>query len=135
MNKKMKWIAAGIAVGLLVVLAAAWGMKGSPVAGQKHIILHIKGIENQKDVEVDTDCETLAEALNEQKDLQVKIDEGPYGAYLVSLIGETAAKDQGWVYESPNNEVCLSMEYCPALEQVMIQDQDEFIFSLIGGFE
>ena len=105
------------------------------VAGQKHIILHIKGIENQKDVEVDTDCETLAEALNEQKDLQVKIDEGPYGAYLVSLIGETAAKDQGWVYESPNNEVCLSMEYCPALEQVMIQDQDEFIFSLIGGFE
>lgn len=137
MSKKIKWIAAAIAVILLGALLILQAKKGEPVSGQKHIILHIEGVEKKETVEVDTDSETLADALKTQKELNAEIAEGPYGAYLVSLNGEKQNQNQGpwWVYESSNNEVCLSMEYCPALEQVLIKDKDEFTFSLISDFD
>lgn len=137
MSKKMKWIAAAIAILLLGALGIMQYTKGNSVPGMKHIILHIKGVEKNQTVELDTESETLAEALKTQKELKAEIADGPYGAYLVSLNGEKQNQNQGpwWVYESSNNEVCLSMEYCPALEQILIKDKDEFTFSLIDNFE
>lgn len=137
MSNKVKWIVALAAVILLGVIAFTWGTNAERTAGEKHIIIHVEGIKYNETLEVESECETLAELLKTHAELRAKVDDGPYGAYLVTLLDETQNQSKGpwWVYDSPNNEVCKKMEYCPALDQVVIQDKDEFTFSLINELE
>ncbi len=137
MTKKVKWIAAAAALILLGVLAFAFKNNSEGTAGAKQITIHVKGVKHQETISIDSDCETLAELLKTHTELKAEVDNGPYGAYLITLLDETQASQKGpwWVYESDNNEVCTAMEYCPALDKVTIKDKDEFTFSLINELE
>ncbi len=136
MSKKLKWISVGIVGLLLVIVLCLWGSRGSSDQGSKHIVITIEGVETKLETAFDTDCDTLAELLKTEQELQAKLKDGPYGAYLYSLAGEAEDEASGpwWVFSSDNNEDCLAMQMCPAIDQVHLHDHDAFTFSLISDF-
>jgi len=137
MSKNLKWLSVGVVVILLVGILCLWGGRGSSDQGTKHIVIKIEGVKTKQETAFDTDCDTLAELLKTKQELQAEMKEGPYGAYLYSLAGEAEDEASGpwWVFSSDNNEDCLAMQMCPAIDQVHLHDQDEFTFSLISDFD
>ena len=86
---KVKWIAAAAALILLGVLAFAFKNNSEGTAGAKQITIHVKGVKHQETISIDSDCETLAELLKTHTELKAEVDNGPYGAYLITLLDET----------------------------------------------
>lgn len=137
MSKKLKWTATIVALVLLGLLFLFKGTQWASAIGKKHIMIQIEGVKQKEVIELDTDCETLAEVMETHEELDAEITEGPYGAYLITLANETQdeAKGPWWIYESSNNEVCVATGYCPALDQIVIQDNDEFTFRLTSDIQ
>lgn len=133
MKKKQKYIIAVIAVVLLLVIGCVWKLNSDAQVGAKTIILNITTKQQEKEITVHSDAETLSELLKEQRDLQAVIEDGAYGSFLTSLLGEAQNMEQGpwWVYSSQNNKDCLAYGgMCPAMDELHIQDQDSFQFKL-----
>lgn len=88
------------------------------------------------EVKVTADCETLADALLQAKEIQAVTEEGQYGLILVGMMGKESNWDKGpwWMYESSNNESCVKMGYCDGASNLVIQDGDEFVFTLSMGY-
>lgn len=131
MNKKTKLLLAAIAV-ILLVGVSMFTYTSMQDNNKKTIVINVKTPKNEHHLEVKNDAATLKELLESEKDLKAELKDGPYGAYLESLMGEAQDMDKGpwWVYSSENNEDCVKQGMCPAVEKVNLKDKDSFTFSL-----
>lgn len=80
-----------------------------------------------------TDTETLGELMDEAKELQMETEEASFGRFIISLKGQEQgdiATGPWWLYESENNKVCVQSGYCPGIDELPIQDGDQFKFEL-----
>lgn len=79
---------------------------------------------------------TLYDFLEKAEELDVKLSKGSYGAYIDSILGLEQDFDKGpwWLYASQNNETCLKEGMCPAIQELDIQDGDQFEFTYTKEF-
>lgn len=141
---KKKWIAAGIAGVIIVVVLGIswWSSKGEGTSGAKEIEIVIVDRSGAQEEEVlrtsvHTDAQTLTQLLEEQEALQAEIEQSTYGSLLTGIGGLTQDMENGpWlVFESENNSSCKDAGgMCPAMDAVNIADGDRFTFALIAGF-
>lgn len=141
MKKKVIW--ALIALVLIFGVALGTSLFRKPTqTGDKEI--HVKVIDQTQEKEqivledsYYTDASTLTEFLNETDALDASMEQSDYGSLLMEIAGLKQDMDKGpWlVFDSENNTVCKEAGMCPAMDDVLIEDQDEFTFSLISEFE
>ena len=84
-----------------------------------------------------TGCNTLTELLNKyEKELGYKGEKQEYGTVILGLKDAMSNMDKGpwWIYSSDNNEVCLKMGMCPSADQTILNDNDNFVFTLTSEF-
>lgn len=84
-----------------------------------------------------TGCNTLTELLNKyEKELGYKGEKQEYGTVILGLKDAMSNMDKGpwWIYSSDNNEVCLKMGMCPSADQTILNDKDNFVFTLTSEF-
>lgn len=141
MKKKIIIAVIDILIVLCVVLGIRAITQGTASKGDKSIEITVvdesdQGKELLKET-LDTDAANLTDLLKEKEDLKAVIEDGTYGAYLTSLAGKAQDAEKGpwWVYESDNNEICVKGGMCPAMDEVLIQDGDRFVFKLTASFE
>lgn len=82
------------------------------------------------------DIENLYDFLSECDELEIVFEEGSYGAYIDSMLGLKQDFDKGpwWLYSSENNETCKEEGMCPAVQNLGINDGDQFVFSYTNEF-
>lgn len=141
MKKKVIW--ALVALVLILGLTLGTFLFRKPAqTGDKEI--HVKVIDQtqakEKIVLEDTyytDASTLTEFMNETDALDASMEQSDYGSLLMEIAGLKQDMDKGpWlVFDSKNNTVCKEAGMCPAMDDVLIEDQDEFTFSLISEYE
>lgn len=88
------------------------------------------------DEDVTTEAKTLTDVLKNCDELDAKLEDGQYGTMVMGLAGtETEDWNKGpwWTYESANNEVCQKESYCPAADDVLVEDGDNFVFTFSMG--
>lgn len=140
---KKKWLYAGIAIVLLAIVCGAGVLlKQSMSAGDKTITIVVVDRTQNPETEVlnksyQSNAETLTKFLEETDELDAAIEESTYGSLLTSIAGLDQDMDNGpWlVFESSNNASCK--EYggmCPAMDDVALEDGDNFTFALISSF-
>lgn len=82
------------------------------------------------------DIENLYDFLSECDELEVVFEDGSYGATIDSMLGLKQDFDKGpwWLYSSENNETCKEEGMCPAVQNLGINDGDQFVFSYTNEF-
>lgn len=82
------------------------------------------------------DIENLYDFLSECDELEIVFEEGSYGAYIDSMLGLKQDFNKGpwWLYSSENNETCKEEGMCPAVQNLEINDGDQFVFSYTNEF-
>lgn len=82
------------------------------------------------------DIENLYDFLSECDELEVVFEDGSYGATIDSMLGLKQDFDKGpwWLYSSENNETCKEEGMCPAVQNLEINDGDQFVFSYTNEF-
>ena len=82
------------------------------------------------------DIENLYDFLSECDELEIAFAEGSYGAYIDSMLGLKQDFNKGpwWLYSSENNETCKEEGMCPAVQNLEINDGDQFVFSYTNEF-
>lgn len=82
------------------------------------------------------DIENLYDFLSECDELEIVFEEGSYGAYIDSMLGLKQDFDKGpwWLYSSENNATCKEEGMCPAVQNLEINDGDQFVFSYTNEF-
>lgn len=82
------------------------------------------------------DIENLYDFLSECDELEVVFEDGSYGAYIDSMLGLKQDFNKGpwWLYSSENNETCKEEGMCPAVQNLEINDGDQFVFSYTNEF-
>lgn len=82
------------------------------------------------------DIENLYDFLSECNELEIVFEEGSYGAYIDSMLGLKQDFNKGpwWLYSSKNNETCKEEGMCPAVQNLGINDGDQFVFSYTNEF-
>lgn len=110
MSKKAKIILCAALVLLIAVFCAArLVLAPEPVTGDKHIIFEATGHENTKSFEINTDAETLADALMQEK--LIDAEEGPYGLWVTAIFGETAdgTQNEYWMFYKDGIELATGI--------------------------
>lgn len=133
MSLKKKIVIAVISIAILLGLGSFVKFQSDATKGNKAIHVVVKHEdETVYDKVLRSESETLHAFLAEQTSLNVVMEEGAYGAYISAMLdyASDAIKGPWWVYESENNETCIAQGMCPAIDQVMIQDEDTFTFTL-----
>lgn len=82
------------------------------------------------------DIENLYDFLSECDELEIVFEEGSYGAYIDSMLGLKQNFDKGpwWLFSSENNATCKEEGMCPAVQNLEINDGDQFVFSYTNEF-
>lgn len=82
------------------------------------------------------DIENLYDFLSECDELKIVFEEGSYGAYIDSMLGLKQDFNKGpwWLFSSENNETCKEEGMCPAVQNLEINDGDQFVFSYTNEF-
>lgn len=82
------------------------------------------------------DIENLYDFLSECDELEIVFEEGSYGATIDSMLGLKQDFNKGpwWLYSSENNETCKEEGMCPAVQNLGINDGDQFVFSYTNEF-
>lgn len=82
------------------------------------------------------DIENLYDFLSECDELEVVFEDGSYGATIDSMLGLKQDFNKGpwWLYSSENNETCKEEGMCPAVQNLGINDGDQFVFSYTNEF-
>lgn len=78
--------------------------------------------------------ETLEDLLELVPELEVEMSKGAYGVQIDSILGrktENWSKGPWWVFSSDNNTSCVEMGMCPAISEVIVEEQDSFKFEFI----
>ncbi|MDO4672640.1 MAG: hypothetical protein Q4A76_06980, partial [Porphyromonadaceae bacterium] len=81
--------------------------------------------------------ETLADFLEDAKELDVEMEDGEYGKKIISILDlktEDWNKGPWWVYESEDNKTCKEAGMCPAASDVVVEDGDHFTFTFTSTF-
>lgn len=125
-----------VTVGLVLGINA---LMPKPVEGDKTISFKIVDeMTNQVlfEDDIQSDAETLGDCLRNYPDFKLEKEDSQYGMYITSLMGVAAHDDAYWVFESENNKSCSGSEggFCPAADQVMLEDGDSFTFKLTNQF-
>lgn len=140
MSKTKKII---IAVSLLIVLIGGYALyqknRGDDSSKHIHVILQNKDTVIY-DKEVKTNASKLSELLiemKENKEIQLAYENSAYGMYITGMgVDELYKNDEAaslyWVYDSKNNAQCQENTYCDAADSLVIEDKDEFVFTLKG---
>ncbi|MFI3284364.1 MAG: hypothetical protein R3Y57_04705 [Erysipelotrichaceae bacterium] len=136
MTKRNKII---IGVALLLALVLGGVQYSQSLIGNsdiKEVTINIYVLDELKEsIVLETQEATLADLLDTSSQLNVESIMGDYGYYLQGLgIDEVFMEDPTsniyWVYESSNNEGCVSAGYCDAANIVALADGDVFDFKL-----
>ena len=133
MSKKTRNIIIAVAVLLVVVVALVLIMnqnKPQAQAGDKTIqVTVVHGDETRKDYSINTNAETLREALDEQN--LIEGTESEYGLYVITVDGETANEDiqQWWGLYDGNGEMLMT-----GVDTTMISDGDSYEIVLKTGW-
>lgn len=133
-------IIGSLILGMVVVVFGIQALFPSVSEGEKSISFIFENSEEGKmikEIVVDTDVLTLEEVLLEQ-DFEAEISSGSFGSFIDGLFGYvTEDMDNGpwWTYSSENNETCVTFGYCPAVNDVAINDGDEFYFTFTKTFD
>lgn len=82
------------------------------------------------------DIENLYDFLSECDELEIVFEEESYGAYIDSMLGLKQDFNKGpwWLFSSENNETCKEEGMCPAVQNLEINDGDQFVFSYTNEF-
>ena len=82
------------------------------------------------------DIENLYDFLSECDELEIVFEDGSYGATIDSMLGLKQDFNKGpwWLYSSENNETCKEEGMCPAVQNLEINDGDQFVFSYTNEF-
>ena len=127
MKNGMKKKVLGI-VGLVVLVAALLGVysifREKTVAGSKEITIEvINSAEESTVYELKTDAEYLQQAMEEAEGLEFAYDDGPYGATVHTVNGETVNFDTDGAYWGFN----VNGEYCNyGISEQPVEDGDAF---------
>lgn len=139
-EEKLILAAAAVAV-IAAVAIGAMLLRPSGTQGAKEVTVTV--IDQTQDPEKEvlnetfrTDAKTLSEFLEETEGLDAELSQSDYGSLLESIAGLKQDMDNGpWLtYSSENNASCQAAGYCPAADDVMIEDGDAFVFTLIAEF-
>lgn len=131
MSKNTKKIIAVVA--LLVLIAAAVfayvTLSPSGTAGDKTIaVAVIHGDGTQKDFSINTDAETLRDALEPEG--LISGTESEYGLYILTVDGETADESQQqWWCITKGGEMLMT-----GADSTMIADGEQYEFTLTTGW-
>ena len=90
------------------------------------------------DNNVSTQASTLGELLEEMKEnkeILLESEASVYGTFITGMgVDEIYSQDEKsgtyWTYDSKNNAQCLKNAFCDAVDVLVIEDQDEFVFTL-----
>jgi len=80
------------------------------------------------------EIETLEDLLAIVPELEVVMSKGAYGVQIDSILGvktENWSKGPWWVFSSDNNTSCVEMGMCPAISEVVIENNNRFKFEFI----
>ena len=130
----------GLCIGMILTGCASQSETDSSV---KEVSLDIVVTDEVNDKELfnDTltkegDIENLYDFLSECDELEIVFEEGSYGAYIDSMLGLKQDFNKGpwWLYSSENNETCKEEGMCPAVQNLGINDGDQFVFSYTNEF-
>lgn len=128
---------------LTIILVLFIGLLISPMkkqVGEKSITITILNDESDeillKNEVLTTDAELLGDVLREyQEKLQLEAEESEYGLYITGFFG-LSAKDNGasgpwWLYgyESPSQNLEMSIGQAPGVDSLAIYDGDHVTFS------
>ena len=129
MKKKLILSAAAVAV-IAAVAIGAMLLRPSGTQGAKEVTVTV--IDQTQDPEKEvlnetfrTDAKTLSEFLEETEGLDAELSQSDYGSLLESIAG---------LKQDMDNASCQAAGYCPAADDVMIEDGDAFVFTLIAEF-
>ncbi len=124
--KNSKKIIALVAVILVAVLmfAAYSAFKPQTVAGSKTITIEVvNSAEESKTYEVKTDAEFLQQAMDEAEGLEYTYIDGPYGASVQTVNGESAIYETDGAYWG----FYVNGEYCNyGISEQPVVDDDAF---------
>ncbi len=82
-----------------------------------------------------TNYELLADALENNEELKVVMEDSEYGKYITSMMDVAATDTNYWVYDSDNNDDCLEAGMCMGVSETTIEDGDNFVFTYTDTFE
>lgn len=140
MNRTKKII---IAASLLIILLGGVALYKSGLGNDNSKKIHIT-IMNEDvklyDKSISTQASTLGELLEEMKEnkeILLESETSVYGIFITGMgVDEIYSQDPAggkyWTYDSPNNAQCVKNSFCDAADILVIEDQDEFVFTLKG---
>lgn len=130
----------GLCVGMILTGCASQSETDSPVK-EVSLDIVVKDEVNDKELFNETltkegGIENLYDFLSECDELEIVFEEGSYGAYIDSMLGLKQDFDKGpwWLYSSENNATCKEEGMCPAVQNLEINDGDQFVFSYTNEF-
>ena len=86
-------------------------------------------------ITVNGDVKTLADFLILATDLQVVLEDSSYGNLITSILGfEQSDKGPWWLYESTTNKSCVNAGMCDGVDNLIIENNDQFTFKLTSSF-
>ena len=140
MKRKMVYALMALLLILCVAIVSEW-MKPSAETGEKQITVIVMDESGDTSKQVwektyQTDTENLTAFLKEKEELDAAIVESEYGSLLneIAWLKQDMEKGPWLVFESENNRICVEAGMCPAMDDVLIEDQDVFVFRLISSF-
>ncbi len=139
MKKKIIAVCAALIVIGAIVVAFHTNKNNAAKEGYKEIKITIVDQENNTvlDERFETDATNLTQFLETTPKLKSEIEQSDYGSLLTGIYGLNQDMDNGpWlVFESKNNKTCQEAGYCPAMDEVNLDNNDEFTFKQITSFE
>lgn len=145
-NTRKTLITSIVVIGLL--LAGLFVVKNlnkpNTVIGNK--VIEITILDQDEEVayseELRTNAELLGDVLEEMNSSeQFTIDGGKFvlegdkdsefGRFISEITLVPINADDFWVYESENNKVCQTEAFCPGVDFLAIEDQDDFVFKVL----
>ncbi len=136
MKKKLLVLCSIVVVLLTTMFIATQFLSPKSVEGAKEIEITVLVDETEEILfqgKVKTDATLLGELLDEVDELKMETEDSGFGRFIISLCDQQQgdiATGPWWLYDSKTNETCSQMGYCPGIDEVTIQDGDDFTFRL-----
>lgn len=142
MDKNFSKTIKQVLIAALIFLSLYFGFKqfNKPkvVVGDKEITIIILDKEDNKvfDEKINTDAELLGDLIDEiNNDKEIfklagsKSDE--FGRFVESITLVEMADGEFWVYDSSNNTVCKAEGFCPGIDLLAIENNNDFTFNIL----
>lgn len=139
MKKKGLLILGLLAMILMVTLGFKWLYPKAGVGEKNITLIFVDEMEHKtlKEVTIQSEATTLEDVLKEPE-FEAVLTRGTFGVFIDGLLGLTTQDMNSgpwWTYASENNETCVMFSYCPAINEVSLQDGDRFTFTWTNRFD